>query len=388
MNGLSKKAIQLNENSSIIRFMFSKANELKKKSKDVSDLSLGNPVSEPPKEFIKGIEKALKEKGIHRYMDSQGFLSARKKISQWINKKNWFKCTPENILMTAGAATGIVSALFSLIEKNEEVIVFKPYFVDYLNFIKVVEGKAKLVDLNEDFSIDFNKLEKAFSKKTKAVIFNSPNNPTGKIYSKKELQELSLFLNKMQKKFRKNFFVLSDELYMDINFSNKKVHSIAEFYSNTAVIYSWSKIYSIPGERIGFVAVPRNFSIQKFIQGIVSIQRSLGVINANALMQKAIEYSLNAKTGKTINLYKKFRNKLIKALQKAGFEVFIPEGTFYLTAKIPKKFKSEQQFIKKALKQKLVVAPGSFFGLKNWIRIAFCSDEKQINSAVKKIENL
>ncbi|HLC36595.1 MAG TPA: aminotransferase class I/II-fold pyridoxal phosphate-dependent enzyme [archaeon] len=388
MNGLSKKAIQLNENSSIIRFMFSKANELKKKSKDVSDLSLGNPVSEPPKEFIKGIEKALKEKGIHRYMDSQGFLSARKKISQWINKKNWFKCTPENILMTAGAATGIVSALFSLIEKNEEVIVFKPYFVDYLNFIKVVEGKAKLVDLNEDFSIDFNKLEKAFSKKIKAVIFNSPNNPTGKIYSKKELQELSLFLNKMQKKFRKNFFVLSDELYMDINFSNKKVHSIAEFYSNTAVIYSWSKIYSIPGERIGFVAVPRNFSIQKFIQGIVSIQRSLGVINANALMQKAIEYSLNAKTGKTINLYKKFRNKLIKALQKAGFEVFIPEGTFYLTAKIPKKFKSEQQFIKKALKQKLVVAPGSFFGLKNWIRIAFCLNEKQINSAVKKIENL
>ncbi|WP_085828951.1 pyridoxal phosphate-dependent aminotransferase [Clostridium massiliodielmoense] len=386
----SEKVVKNLSNSSWIRLMFEEGAKLEKKyGKDnVYDYSLGNPYAEPPTEVTYSLKKHIlgKEKGLHRYMSNAGYPEVREKIAESLEKQSGIKLSKENIVMTVGAAGGLNVVLKSLLNPNEEVIVFAPYFVEYNFYTDNHGGKTVVVPPNTStFEPDLNAFENSITDKTKAIIINNPNNPTGVIYSEGTLKNIASILNKKEKEFGTTIFVLSDQPYSEIVYDNTKLPNILSIFKNTIIINSFSKSLGLAGERIGYIAVSSNIqNVDTLISALSFCNRTLGFVNAPALFQKVVSDSLDAKVD--ISAYEKRRNFLYENLTKLGFECVKPEGAFYLFPKTL--IDDDVEFVKRAMKYNLLLVPGSGFGCPGYFRLSYCVDFNMIKNSIQAFEKL
>ena len=376
---ISDKMAGLVKNSSIIRNMFKDGKEMAKKygKENIFDFSLGNPSIAPPdcvKESI--IDILNNEPELHGYMNNEGYEDVRKDIASYNNKCFGTNLTEQNIIMSVGAAGGLNVALTSLVNAGDEVIVIAPYFGEYDNYISNVNGCKVVISPDYTrFAINFEELESKITCKTRFIIINSPNNPTGAVYTEEDIIRLSDILNKKQKEFGIQITLFSDEPYREIAFDNIKIPCIIKHYNNSIIGYSYSKSLSIPGERIGYLVIPSEFNcFSDVINAMSTATRILGFVNAPSLMQKVVGKCI----GKTadISVYEENRNILYKALIEFGYECIEPKGTFYMFPKCP--IDDDIEFCNKAKEFKLIIVPGSGFGCAGYFRIAFCVDKEKV----------
>ena len=319
-------------------------------------------------------------------MNNAGFEDVREKIAEKINNKFETNFSKENIVMCVGAASGINIILKSILNPNDEVITFAPYFMEYKNYVNSYDGKLIEISPNtKDFQPKLEEFENKITEKTKAIIINTPNNPTGVIYSKETIKEISKILEKKQKQYGKEIFIISDEPYREIVYDNNVVPYITKYYDNTFVVYSYSKTLSIPGERIGYVVIPTQMKDSKNIITAVTIaNRIIGCVNAPSLMQRVLIQCSDEKVDLTI--YDENRKLLYNELTKYGFECIKPQGAFYLFLKSP--IEDDLEFCKKAKEYNILFVPGSSFACKGYVRIAYCVSNEMIKRALPSFKKL
>lgn len=376
------------KSSSWIRKMFEEGLQMKQKygAGNVFDLSLGNPVVEPPTEVRQAIKSAVNDssQGLHRYMPNAGLHDVREAIAQTLSMEAGCKeLAADHIVMVCGAAGGLNITLKTLLDPDEEVIVFSPFFVEYLFYSENHGGKTITVPTNEDFSLNFNALREALSPKTKAVIINSPNNPTGVVYSRKMLEELASVLKKYSSDSNNPIYLISDDPYKKIVFDGVETPNILELYENSIYITSHSKDLAIPGERIGYVAVhPKCADAENLMSGLIFCNRVLGFVNAPALIQRAIKNVQNVSVD--AELYRKKRDFLYAELIRIGYSVVKPQGAFYFFPKSP--LKDEVLFTQKLAEKKVLVVPGRGFGSPGYFRISYCLPDQVLEGSVAGFE--
>jgi len=386
---ISKYINQAMEQSSWIRRMFEVGREMKLSlgPENVYDLSLGNPILEPPPEFFKVFQKIATNtsSGKHRYMPNAGFEDVREKVALYLRQKRILSAERKYIVMSCGAGGAINVILKTIIDPGDEVIIMAPYFSEYIFYIHNHQGKVVVADTNSQFDLDMEELDRKITPRTKAIIINSPNNPTGKIYDKKSLMGLVMLLKDRQKKYQKDLYVISDEPYREIAFDDKKVTSIVSLFENSFIAYSWSKSLAVPGDRIGYIAVnPEMKEVNKVLDGLIFSTRILGFINATAVMQLAVRELLHATI--KVNYYETKRDYIYKRMIDAGYEIIKPEGTFYIFPKAPGG--DDLAFIEKAKEKRVLVVPGLGFGRAGYFRISFCVDDRTIARGVDQLVEL
>jgi len=371
--------------SSMIRKMFEEGILLKKQhgADKVFDFSLGNPDIEPPKEFHKLFVKLAKkdEKGSHGYMPNAGYPQVREALAKKVCKEQNVKADGSHIIMASGAAGGLNAVFKTICNPGDEVIVTRPYFMEYRPYTNNHGAKLVEVDALDNFDLDVNAIEKALNEKTAAVIINSPNNPTGKIYSGETLESLSSVLKKHGERTGRFAYLVSDEPYREIAYT-KDVPPVLCSYKESIVVSSYSKSLSLPGERIGFIAVNPGISDKDdLVNGLIYATRILGFVNAPALMQKIVGSLTDARVD--VGVYAQRRDAFIKTLNEAGIEFANPEGAFYLFCKVPKSKdnKDDKAFVEHLKKHLILGVPGSGFGKPGWLRFAYCIDEKIITAS-------
>ena len=374
------------EKSSWIRKMFEEGAKLREEfgAENVYDFSLGNPDLEPPLEFFDALKKMTDSTaaGMHGYMPNSGFMAVRNAIAKKVAKEHKLKIEGNSIVMTCGAAGGMNIIFKTILDPGDEIIAIKPYFAEYGFYVSNHQGVLVLVNSNDDFSINIDAIEKAITPKTRGIIINNPNNPTGKIYSEKEIDRLCDMLKKRSSGDKK-IFLISDEPYREIVYDNKEVSPVLSKYVNALVVNSYSKSLSLPGERIGYVAVNpdvENFSL--LMDGLNLSNRILGFVNAPALMQRIVAELSDAKVN--VGIYKKRRDILMSGLKEAGYEFNEPEGAFYLFCKAPGG--DDIAFVKHLQKYNVLAVPGVGFGGPGYFRIAYCVSEKVIEKAIPKFK--
>ena len=359
-------------------------------AENVFDFSLGNPNLEPPPRFKQVLGELINDpaEGRHAYMPNAGFPETRQTVADYLTRFNQPTFTPEEIVMTVGAGGGLNVVLKTLLDPGDEVIIPKPYFVEYNFYLENHQGIPKLVPTKQDFSLDIDAIERAVTKKTKAILINSPNNPTGRIYRVGELEQLADLLSRYSRKHKKPIYLISDEPYRKIVYDNIIVPSVFDVYSESFVVTSFSKDLSLPGERIGYVAVHPDMSDKKMvIAGMVFSNRILGYVNAPAFMQRAISRLLEESI--EISVYQNKRNMLCSALASFGYDFVKPEGAFYLFPRTPDK--DDVAFVTTLQEENILTVPGSGFGGPGHFRIAYCVSDAVIQGALpgfkKVIEN-
>ena len=363
--------------------MFEDGIELKKKygSDNVFDLSLGNPVFPPPDILYDEMKSLIDnpDKSAHRYMPNAGLDMTRQKVAEFLTKTTNHDFQSRNILMTSGAGGALNVVLKSILDPEDEVVIFTPFFPEYFFYTDNHSGISKIVDSDDKFIPDLNSLDSSINQRTKAVIINSPNNPSGVIYDEKFLIEFSEILKKHEKKLQREIFVISDEPYRRIVFDGIDCPNILDFHDNTIVASSFSKDLAIPAERIGYVALSPNIENQNLLMdGIVFANRVLGFVNAPAFMQRAISNILFSSVD--IEEYLLRRNFLCDELEKLGYEFVKPEGAFYLFPKSP--IEDDVKFTEILKNNKVLVVPGTGFGKKGYFRISFCVDWDSIKGSI------
>lgn len=388
---ISDKMKELVNNNSVIRQMFEEGKRLEKiyGKENVFDFSLGNPsVPAPEKinQIIKDIVDNEDSNSLHGYMSNSGFEDVREEIAKSINKRFDTNFSFKNIIMTVGAASGLNIVLKSILNSGEEVIVFAPYFLEYRNYIKNYDGKITEVKCNyKDFMPDLELFKNSINKNTRAVIINSPNNPSGVIYSENIIKEISKILEEKQKEYNSTIFIISDEPYRELVYDNTIVPYITKYYNNTFVVYSYSKSLSLPGERIGYVVIPDEMEESSTVIDAVTIaNRVIGCVNAPALMQKVVGKCSDLTAD--INIYKENRDVLYNGLKKIGYECAKPEGAFYLFLKSP--IENEKEFCNIAKKYNILMVPGSSFAYPGYVRISYCVSGDTIKNSIPKFEEL
>lgn len=378
------------EKSSWIRKMFEEGAILKEKYGDenVFDFSLGNPELEPPKAVTDALRRIVNEENpeLHRYMNNAGFTDVRKKVAANINKITKVPLTFEHIVMTCGAAGGLSICFKALLNKGEEVIVFAPFFSEYLSYVSNFGGKAVIVPVSaESFDLDLEAIEKSITSKTKAIVINSPNNPTGVIYSEDALKKMAEIIEIKEKQFNSSICVLSDEPYAKIVYDDVKVPNVLDIFKNCIIVNSFSKSLGLPGERIGYVAV--NSKIEEaelLVNGIIYANRTLGYVNAPALFQKVIADCLEENTD--VLEYKKRRDVIYEGLISLGFSCVKPQGAFYLFPKAL--IEDDVEFILKAKEFNILLVPGSGFGCPGYFRLAYCISMETIENSLSAFSKL
>lgn len=375
------------KNASKIRKLFEEGIQLKEihGEMNVADLSLGNPVIEPPEEFVQTVSSLIQQRaGMHRYMPNLGFPWVREAVAKTLTKEGYFKgIGPQHIMMCAGAAAGVNVVLKAILNPGENVVVVAPYFVEYKSYVENHGGELAVVMPADNFSLDVKKIEDTINSKTRAIIVNSPNNPTGIVYSKENLAELADMLGRKKRHEGQTIYVISDEPYREIVYEGRPFTSITTLYPESFMVYSFSKSLSIPGERIGYVALhPEMQDGQAIMNGMAICNRILGFVNAPALMQRVIA---NVGVRVDVNDYQVRRDKIKKVLEDSGYEFAEPQGTFYIFAKC---LDQEEAFIEKSKERLLLIVPGSAFGYKGWFRIAYCVDDNAIELACRKLREL
>lgn len=365
------------KNASFIRKMFEQGMVLKKKigAENVFDFSLGNPDLEPPKEFFNVILDFMKapQKGMHGYMPNAGFPEVREAVAEKISKEQESKVPASHVIMTCGAAGGMNVIFKTILDPGDEVIVPRPCFVEYGFYIKNHGGEMVLVESAKDFTLNISAIEKAITKKTRAVLITSPNNPTGRVYPESQIQKLGELIQQAGKD--RPIYLIADEPYREIVYDGVKVPSIFRHCTHSIIATSFSKTLSIPGERIGYVAVnPSMHDSETILSGLVFSNRILGFVNAPALMQRVVAKLVNVSV--PIEVYKKRRDIFYNGLVDAGYDVVKPEGAFYLFCKSP--ISDDTSFVNHILKYNILVVPGSGFAGPGYFRIAYCTDEDTI----------
>lgn len=386
----SEKIVKNLENSSWIRAMFEEGAKLAKKygSENVYDYSIGNPYAEPPKEVFDSLKKhtAVDEKGLHRYMSNAGFVDVREKLANKLSEESGVELSHENVVMTVGAAGALNVTLKALLNPEEEVILFSPYFVEYGTYIDNVGGKAVVISTDkETFEPDLEILERSINNKTKAIIINSPNNPTGVIYKKEKLEAMAELLDKKEKELGTKIYVISDEPYSRIVYDEVKVPPVLGIFNNAIVVNSYSKSLGLAGERIGYIAASSNIEkINILMTALAYCNRTLGFVNAPALFQKVIGDALDAAVD--VSEYKKRRDYLYENLTRLGFDIVKPEGAFYLFPKAL--IDDDVEFVRRAQKYNLLLVPGSGFGCPGYFRMSYCVKFDMIERSIAAFEKL
>lgn len=373
--------------ASVIRKMFEEGIVLKKRFGDdnVFDFSLGNPDLDPPQKVVDAIQQVAKDTshGCHGYMPNAGYPETRAAIAEKVSAEQGAKLSFEDTVITVGAASALNCVFKAILNPDDEVIVPAPFFAEYRHYASNHGGKLVEIPAKENFNLDIEEIKSKLSKKTAAVLINNPNNPTGKIYSEDDIKSLAKLLIEHGEKTGRFPYLVCDEPYRAIVYDGAKITPVFQFYKNSVIVSSFAKDLSLPGERIGYVAVnPQSDDKDEFIKAVTFSLRVLGCVNAPAFFQKVIARSWNAEVD--YSSYKIRRDKLMAIMDKAGLEYYRPEGAFYLFVKVPEKFGGDDSAFCDYLKKYLILAaPGNGFGGKGWFRLAYCVSEKTIENSEK-----
>src|SRR5574344_897877 len=366
----------------VIRKMFEEGAVLKQKygADNVYDFSLGNPDLDPPAEVTAAILKTAEDTthGCHGYMPNAGYPAVRDAMAKKTSEEQGVAVHGSDVIMSVGAAGALNCTLKALLNKGDEVVVPCPYFPEYDHYIHNHNGEIGRVHTKSDFSLDTDAIDAALTEKTAAVIINSPNNPSGRVYSDSDIASLAAVLTAHGKKTGRYPYIICDEPYRAITYGGKKVASVFPVYANAVVVTSFAKNLSLPGERVGYIAVnPACAEAKDFIAAAVFATRILGYVNAPAFFQKVVAESWDAKCD--YSLYEKRCRELKEMMDYAGFRYAEPEGAFYLFVKVPDGWNDDDMAFTNHLKKyNILCAPGSGFGGKGWFRIAYCCSEKTI----------
>ena len=388
---ISKDMESLVAGSSTIRKLFEEGLQLAAEvgAENVYDFSLGNPASPVPEKVTKAIADVIAENSdsyVHGYMKNAGFDEVRKSVADSLNKKHDMGYTAENIIMTVGAAGAMNCVFRSLLGTDDEVIAFAPYFGEYRNYAANYGGKLVVVPAKlDDFDLNLDELDNLINEKTKCIIVNNPNNPSGKLYSKETIKKLADILEKAEKRIGHPIYVLADEPYRELVYENEKVPYIPAIIKNSIFIYSFSKTLSLPGERIGYMALSKNMDCyDELIGAFVVANRCLGYVNAPSLFQLVVSRCLDVDVD--LDFYDRNRKLLYEKLTELGFEVVKPQGAFYLLVKSP--VEDEEEFVAQAKKNHIIFVSTKSFGCPGYVRIAYCVDYEMIKRSIPAFEQL
>lgn len=379
-------------NSSAIRAMFEEGNRLAEiyGAENVFDFSLGNPNVAAPEAVKKAIIELLDEENpvvLHGYTNSNcGYADVRQAVADSLNERFGTKFEGKNIVMTVGAAGGLNVILKTLINPGDEVIAFAPYFGEYRSYTNNYDGVLVEISPNTvDFQPKLDEFEQKITPKTKVVIVNTPNNPTGVVYSEETIRKLADIMEAKQKEFGTEIYLISDEPYRELVYDGVEVPFLTKYYANTIIGYSYSKSLSLPGERIGYLVIPDEVTDSETVLSAANVAtRILGFVNAPTLQQKVVAKCLNEKTD--ISFYDRNRETLYNGLRDCGFECIKPEGAFYLFVKSP--VADEKAFCNAAKKYNILIVPGSSFACPGYVRLAYCVSYETIVNSLPKFREL
>ncbi len=388
---LNEKMRKLGAERSEIRELFEYGKKRKQEigESNVFDFSLGNPSVPCPQEVTNALADLIKNESpvrLHGYTSAQGDLSVRKAVADDIIKKHGFQVGADDIYMTVGAAAALSCALNALVMPNEEVIVLAPYFPEYKVFIENCGASVKEVACDPDsFEPNAGKIEAAITKDTAAIIINSPNNPSGAVYSEDCIKSISDVLLRKSKEYGKSIYIIADEPYRELVYDGCRVPFIPAYYDNTVVCYSYSKSLSIPGERIGYCLVsPKAVNSVEIYQAVCGSGRALGYVCAPSLLQKILPTCIDSTSD--INVYDQNRQLLLSKLTEYGFDTVKPQGAFYLFLKSP--INDAREFSECAKKHELLLVPSDSFGYKGYVRISYCVQTDEIERAIPSFKKL
>jgi len=388
MANFNEEMYGLGSKRSVIRelFEFGRRKREREGEDAVFDFSLGNPSVPPPGGVPLALSACASTPSIHGYTSAQGDVSVRRKVAESLVRRFGAPVGPDDIYMTCGAAASLCICLRALRCPQDEFIVFAPYFPEYRVFIEAAGGKVVTVPFTEpDFQIDFDAFETLLSEHTKAVIINSPNNPSGVIYTEATLKRLAAILEERSRAYGHPVYLISDEPYRELYYTPAAPPFVMNFYRNTLICYSWSKSLSLPGERIGYIAVhPRSEDAKGIYAAICGAGRALGYVCAPSLFQRVA--ALNADTAPEIEAYRRNRDLLYSELSKIGFRCVPPDGAFYLFVKSPEP--SAQAFSDRAKEYGLLIVPGDDFAAPGYVRLAYCVDEDMIRRSLPAFRKL
>lgn len=391
MANLNERMVALGTQRSVIRelFEFGKLRAAEIGAENVFDFSIGNPSVPAPDAVNETAIKLLQDTDpvvIHGYTSAQGDIEVRKLLADSVNRRFDTSFGPDNFYVSVGAAAALCCCLNGLCNKDDEVIVFAPYFPEYKVFIEGAGAKMNLIPADtEAFQIDFEKFEAAINENTKAVIVNSPNNPCGVVYSHETCTKLAEILNAKSAELGHPIYLIADEPYREIVFDGIEVPYLPKYYNNTLVCYSWSKSLSLPGERLGYVLVPDEVEEHGLVYAAVAgAGRSLGYVNAPGLFQRVC--AMCADMTADITIYETNRNLLYNGLREIGFDVVKPDGTFYI---FPKTLEEDDvAFCERAKQFNILIVPGSGFGCPGHARISYCVPTERIERALDAFKKL
>ena len=387
---INKTNVKYGTTRSVIRelFEYGKRRKAEIGEENVFDFSLGNPSVPAPEEVTDTLVKLVIEEdpvALHGYTSAQGDFSVRKAIADDLNLRCKTELNEDSIYMTCGAAASLCITLNALLNAGDEVLTFAPFFPEYAVFTAHAGGTLKAVESDKNFLPDIEKFKAALTRKTKAVIINSPNNPSGVVYGEKVIKSLCAALEEHEKKTGNRVYLISDEPYRELVFDGIYVPFIMNFYKNSIVCYSFSKSLSLPGERIGYIAVNSAMENDREVYaGVCGAGRALGYVCAPALFQRLVKNVL----GKTadVSVYKANRDKLCAALTEYGFEVVKPDGAFYLFVKSPEP--DANAFAERAKKHELLIVPADSFGVNGYVRISYCVSPQTVERALPAFKAL
>ncbi len=385
----SEKTMKNLKKSSWIRAMFEQGNKLTEiyGAENVYDFSIGNPEVEPPAEVVRAINEIAADKspGTHRYMPNAGYPFVKEAIAEKLSAMYKTAIPSANICMVCGAAAGLNVVFRSILNPGEEVIIFAPYFAEYKFYVENSSGVPIVVETKSDFQMDVESFKAAISAKTKAVLINSPNNPTGVIYGKKTLMDMAEVIGEKEKELGIDILLISDEPYNEIIYDIDELPVVFNIFEKAIVINSYSKSLALPGERIGYIAAsPRIENCDKLMAAIIFNNRTLGFVNAPAFAQRVVEKAINASIDSDI--YKERRDILYDHLISLGFECQKPDGAFYLFVKSP--VEDELEFVATAQKYNVLVVPGRGFGRPGYFRMSFCISLDTIKRSLPAIDKI
>ena len=390
---ISEKMKPYVKNNSAIRMMFEEGNRLRAKygADKVFDFSLGNPSVPAPdsvREAIIELVNTTDPTVLHGYMSNAGFEDVRQTIAESLNRRFDTKFSAKNLIMTVGAASGLNVVLKTILNPGEEVIVFAPYFLEYGAYVRNYDGV--LVEISPDtttFQPNLAEFEQRITPKTRAVIVNTPHNPTGVVYSEETIKKLSAILEAKQKEFGTVIYLISDEPYRELAYDGVEVPYLTKYYDNTVVGYSYSKSLSLPGERIGYLVIPDEADgSEELISAATIANRTLGCVNAPSLIQKVVAKCVDVDAKTDLAAYDKNRQALYNGLKECGFECIKPQGAFYLFVKSP--VADEKAFCEAGKKYNILMVPGSSFACPGYVRLAYCVSYDTIVNSLPEFKKL
>ena len=384
---VSQKIRNFMEQGSWIRRMFEEGIELKRQFGDenVFDLSLGNPVMQPPPEFFAELRRIANDPspGIHRYMPNAGYEETRAAVAAQLAAETGLDFSAAEVVMTCGAGGALNVVLKTLLDPGDEVMIFSPFFVEYHFYADNHGGSCRVVPPDENFLPDLDAMRDAFSDKTRVVLINSPNNPTGVLYSAALLDEMCALIREAEAKFGREIFLVSDEPYRRLLFDGLEYPHIFHHHERSIVATSHSKDLALPGERIGYIAAHPNYADRaELMDGIVFCNRTLGFVNAPALMQHIVRALQSASVD--IAEYRRKRDFLYDNLTGMGYSLVKPQGAFYMFPQSPTP--DDVEFVAALQERKVLVVPGRGFGLPGYFRISYCVDDRTLEGALAGFE--